>query len=92
MIAFRRELENLILKLENGRPAAGSPEDQTLQHLLRIRARVENGARPADLAAGFAALERFWRESIAWCSVLSREVEKLLIDYAELTEYTPPDS
>ena len=91
MIALRRELENLILKLEDGRPAAGSREHQTLQHLLHIRVRLENGAHPEELAAAFAALERFWLASIAWCSTLSRDVEKLLIDYADFSADTPPD-
>ncbi|MDJ0853868.1 MAG: hypothetical protein QNI85_03540 [Desulfobacterales bacterium] len=30
--------------------------------------------------AAFNDLERFWLESIAWCSALSRDVEKLLIE------------
>ena len=91
MIAFRRELDKLILKLEDGRPAVGSREDQTLQHLLQIRARLENGAHPVELAEAFTDLERFWQASIAWCSKLSRDVEKLLIDYADWSEGTLPD-
>ncbi len=91
MLSIRPGLENLIFKLEGGCPAAGSREAQTLHHLLQIRARLESGARPAEFAAAFAALERFWQESIAWCSALSRDVEKLLIDYADLSADTPPD-
>ena len=91
MIAIRRELDKLILKLEDGRPAAGSPEDQTLQHLRQIRLLLDGVAHPAELAAAFADLERFWQASIAWCSTLSRDVEKLLIDYADWCEGTAPD-
>ncbi len=91
MKTIRRELENLILKLEGGHPAAGSRDGRTLQHLLRIRAVLEAGEHPAELAAAFAALEQFWLASIAWCATLSRDVEKLLIDYADASEKTPPD-
>ena len=91
MRAIQRELENLILELRAGHPTAGSPEGQVLPHLLRIRLQLEDGTSPAGLAAAFNDLERFWLESIAWCSALSREVEKLLIDYADWSEGTAPD-
>ena len=80
MRAIQHELENLIFKLRAGHPTAGSPEGQALPHLLRIRLLLEDGTSPAGLAAAFNDLERFWLESIAWCSALSREVEKLLIE------------
>ena len=91
MQPIRRELENLILRLEEGRPEAGSREGKTLRHLRRIRALLEDSGRPDELTAAFADLEQFWMVSIAWCSVLSRDVEKLLIDYADWSESTAPD-
>ncbi|MDJ0989697.1 MAG: hypothetical protein QNI85_06780 [Desulfobacterales bacterium] len=91
MRAIRRELENLILKLEEGHPAAGSREGRTLPYLRRIRTLLDAGGHPAEIAAAFAALEQFWLASIAWCATLSRDVEKLLIDYADESEKTPPD-
>lgn len=91
MQPIRRELENLILRLAEGRPEAGSREGKTLRHLRRIRALLEDGGRPDELTAAFADLEQFWMVSIAWCSVLSRDVEKLLIDHADWSASTAPD-
>ncbi len=84
-------LKTWFFKLKAGHPAAGSPEGLVLPHLLRIRLLLEDGTSPAGLAAAFNDLERFWLESIAWCSALSRDVEKLLIDYADWSEGTAPD-
>ncbi len=91
MRAIRSDLESLIRKLEGGAPASGSREGRTLQYLRQIGALLDAGGHPDELAAAFAALEQFWLVSIAWCSVLSRDIEKLLIDYADWSEGTAPD-
>lgn len=83
MEQLRHELEHLIAKLAHGRPAADRPEDRALQHLQTIQGLAAGAAVPADLAPAFAELKQFWLHSIAWCSALSRDIEKLIIIYEE---------
>ena len=90
MEELERELENLILKLAQGCPAEASCEGQTLIHLRHIRSLVEDDGRPAELAEAFASLKQFWQASIAWCSELSRDVERLIIVYTDLAESANP--
>lgn len=78
-------LADLIRQLECMRPAPDSSDAQTLWHLRHIQMLVEDGEHPAKLGAAFAALREFWIENISWCSKLSRDVEKLIIIYTDLS-------
>lgn len=86
MEELRHELKNLIVKLERGRPTAASPEGRTLQHLKSIQVLLEGEGHPMELGPAFNALKQFWLDAIAWCSALSRDIEKLIIIYGELSE------
>ena len=84
MNELTQEIVALIVKLENSTISGGSTEQITASHLTRLLAALENAEDPGTLASRFADLERFWLSSIAWCSQLSKDVEKIIITYQEL--------
>lgn len=86
MDELRYELKKLTDELERGRPQGASPEGQALQYLNPIQLMLEGRADPAGIAAAFDALKQFWLDSVAWCSALSRDIEKIIIIYGELSE------
>ena len=79
-----KEIVALIEKLEKSNPIDGSTEQITSNHLKRLLAAMENTEGPRTLAPRFADLEQFWLSSVAWCSQLSKDVEKIIITYQEL--------
>jgi chromosome condensin MukBEF ATPase and DNA-binding subunit MukB len=91
MEQLRHELDKLIAKLAPHRPAADSQEGRALQYLQTIQKLALGKARSAERAAAFVALRQFWLHSIAWCSALSRDIEKLIIIYEESSAADHPD-
>ena len=79
-----KEIIALIEKLENSNASNGSTEQITARHLTGLLAAMDNITDPAALAHRFAALEQLWLSSVAWCSQLSKDVEKIIITYQEL--------
>jgi hypothetical protein len=84
MDELKKEIAALIEKLEKSNPIDGSTEQITTTHLNGLLAAINNAENPVALAARFAELEQFWLSSIAWCSQLSKDVEKIIIIYQEL--------
>ena len=84
MNELKKEIVVLIEKLEKSNPIDGSTEQFTTSHLKGLLVAMENVDDPSTLAARLADLEQFWLSSIAWCSQLSKDVEKIIITYQEL--------
>jgi len=84
MHELKKEIAALIEKLDKSNPIDSSTEQITTSHLKGLLAAMENADDPITLAPRFADLEQFWLSSVAWCSQLSKDVEKIIIIYQEL--------
>lgn len=84
MKELTEEIVALIKKLEKSNPIDGSTEQIATRHLKGLLAAIRNAESPAALASRFADLERFWLSTVAWCSQLSKELEKIIIIHQEL--------
>jgi len=84
MDELTKEIVALIERLEKSDPIDGSPERITTSHLNGLLAAMQNVEGPEALAPRFADLEQFWLSSVAWCSQLSKDVEKIIIIYQEM--------
>lgn len=78
-----KEIAGLIDRLEILNSPEGSTEHIAANHLKKLMAGLEKTEDPKTLEPGFAELEQFWLSSIAWCSQLSKEIEKIIIIYQE---------
>jgi len=85
MNELSKKIAALIDKLERPKPPDGSTEHITTSHLKRLIAYLENTEDAKTLKHGFAELEKFWLSSVAWCSQLSKDIEKIIIIYQEQT-------
>jgi len=79
-----KEIAALIDRLEKLNSPEGSTEHTTTSHLKRLMAGLDNNEDAKSLKPCFAELEEFWLSSVAWCSQLSKEIEKIIIIYQEL--------
>jgi len=59
-------------------------EVQALDRLTRLFEAAASGER-SSLDEGVAQLKRFWLHAVPWCSTLSGELEKILIQYEDDT-------
>ena len=84
MDELTKQIIALIETLETQNPVDGSTEHITTTFLNGLLAAMQNAEDPGTLASRFADLEQFWLSSIAWCSQLSKDVEKIIIIYQEL--------
>jgi hypothetical protein len=84
MDELTKEIIALIDKLEKQNPDDGSREHLTTTHLTGLLSAMQNAEGPVTLAPRIADLEQFWLSSIAWCSQLSKDVEKIIVLYQEL--------
>ena len=84
MNELTEEIVALIEKLEKSNPIDGSTEQIATRHLKGLLAAMGNAEAPAALASRFADLEQFWLSSVAWCSQLSKDLEKIIIMQQEL--------
>ena len=84
MNELHNEILALIGKLENSVAPKGSTEYFALSHLKKMVAVTENIEDARVLEAWIADLEQFWASSVAWCSELSKDIEKIIIIYREL--------
>ena len=83
MNELKNEIVALIIKLENSNPIDGSMEHITTIHLKRLMTALQNEAEIEALRRKIAELEQFYATSVAWCSQLSKDIEKILIMYQE---------
>ena len=84
MNELKNEIAALIEKLEKSNPIDSSAEQITTSHLKGLLAAMESADDPSTLAPRFVDLEKFWLSSVAWCSQLSKDVEKIIMIYQEL--------
>ena len=84
MGGLRHEIRALVARLEGAFPRPGSIEDTTLVRLRTLCAAAGQARQAGDLDHHFAELRKYWLDSIDWCSLLSKEIEKLLIMQEEL--------
>ena len=84
MEELKKEIGVLIEKLEKSNPIDSRTEQITTSHLKGLLTAMENAEDPDTLASRFVDLEQFWLSSVAWCSPLSKDVEKIIIIYQEL--------
>jgi len=84
MNLLSQEIVALIDKLELSNPLNGSTERITTSHLKGLMAAILNAEDSSSLETRFADLEHFWASSVAWCSELSKDLEKIIIMYREL--------
>ena len=78
-----KQIADLMGKLERSNFPEGSAEHIALNHLQGLMAAFQRGDNTRALKAGFSDLNQFWVSSIAWCSQLSKDLEKILIMYEE---------
>jgi hypothetical protein len=79
-----KEISALIDSLEKLNSPAGSTEHTAKSHLKRLMAGLDNTEDAKSLEPAFAELEQFWLSSVAWCSQLSKDIEKVIIIFQEL--------
>ena len=79
-----KEITALVDRLDELNAPEGSAEHTTNSHLKRLMTDLENSEDAKSLDTGFAELEQFWLSSVAWCSQLSKDIEKIIIIYQEL--------
>ena len=77
-----KSLKALIRQLDNSPSVQNSVEQTSLRLLKAVMAAVEEGDT-VRVARRVATLKAFWLESVAWCSQLSKDMEKMLIQYEE---------
>ena len=78
---LREEIAALIDQLQKSDINGSAVERQTIHHLNRLVAADE-----AAFDQGLADLKQFWLSSIDWCSELSKQIEKLIIMHADLSD------
>jgi hypothetical protein len=78
------EIVGLIDKLGKLNPIYGSNEQIAVDHLKRLKDALGNTNDLRTLEPAFAGLEQFQLSSVAWCSQLSKDIEKIIIIYQEL--------
>jgi hypothetical protein len=83
MNELAKELVDLIDKLKRSNFVEDSVEHIALSHLKGLMGAAERGENTRALKAGFADLNQFWVSSVAWCSELSKDLEKIIIMYEE---------
>jgi len=84
MDELTKQIAALIEKLEKLNPIDGSTEQIATSHLNGLLTAMGNAESLDALAPRFAGLEQFWLSSVAWCSQLSKDIEKIIITYQEL--------
>lgn len=75
----------LIDRIASAPLDGNSVESRAHDHLVRLLADIERGNR-SDAKRCTARLHEFWLQSVPWCSPLSKELEKLLIQLEEQQE------
>jgi hypothetical protein len=81
---LREEIQALAAKLAASHPPPGSTEETVLALLLDLAAAANRVKDLRLLNFRIRALENVYLHSVAWCSVLSKQIEKILILYEDL--------
>ena len=80
MEELKKEIGALKDRLERSDISSAAVEGQAVRHLRRLMAADEQA-----FEVGFADLKQFWLSSVDWCSDLSKQVERLIIRYEDLS-------
>jgi len=83
MNELANEIAAMIEKLEKSSTVDPGAAQITAGHLKAILAAMAIPDNAGTIASWFAELEQFWLSSVAWCSQLSKDIEKIIIDYQE---------
>ena len=83
MDELRNEIAALLNKLEKSNPLDGSTEHITITHLNRLMSALQNTAETGTLQSRISEMEQFYASSVAWCSQLSKDIEKIIIIYQD---------
>ena len=83
MDELKNEIAALLDKLEKSNPIDGSPEHVAIIHLNRLVTALQSTAETGTLQSRISELEQFYASSVAWCSQLSKDIEKIIIIYQE---------
>jgi hypothetical protein len=84
MNELKKEIVSLVEKLNKSFPIEGSAEQIAANILNDLLTAMESTKNLQMLEPWFADLEQFWASSVAWCSELSKDIEKIIITYREL--------
>jgi hypothetical protein len=83
MKELNKEIVALVSKLGRAVTPEGSTEHITLRYLKELAIALEKTDDPRALESTVADLEHFWVSSVAWCSELSKDIERIIIIYRE---------
>ena len=81
MTSFAGEVDRLIQKMVA--PQAVGQADPTVMQLLRAIRRNLTENNSTALGQNCNTLREYWLGSVAWCSDLSRDIEKILMMFDE---------
>ena len=88
--ALAEEVEIIAAGIKTGAIGPEEPHP-ALYYLNRLKAAIRRAVNPDMIAGEMAALERFWTEQVNWCDPLSKDLEKILILYADMKKSTTFD-
>ncbi len=91
MQQIKTEICALIQKLENNafeKETVSVSVQSHLQALLHHMEKNPEGSanQQMQMDAAYIRLRQFWLDAVPWCSELSRDVEKIIILYADRAE------
>lgn len=86
MERLKKEIYELIDKLEKGLYSENSIEVLVLSHLNRISNVMDGSDKNKSVSVLLSDLRQFWLNSVPWCSELSKDIEKLIIMVDDLVE------
>ena len=93
MNEFKAEINKTVGNLKAANPGYQSPEKIALNYLERIVQQSKTISNIRELDSIITELRLFWLNSVAWCSPLSKDLEKIIILYEEsanITAGSPP--
>jgi hypothetical protein len=81
---FQERVRSLSLHLASTPAPSGCAEERALQLLQSVLQTMETPIDRRLLDLHIQALQRFWLQSVGWCSPLSKQLERIISDYEEL--------
>jgi hypothetical protein len=81
---FQQHLRALSAQLEKTAADPGGVEQQALRHLRSLLQAIEAPVDRRQMDRQIQSLHQFWMQSVDWCSQLSKQLERVLVDYGEL--------
>ena len=93
MDELKAEIKKIVSNLKASNPGYQNPEQSALNYLERIAQECKTKSDISELDSIVSELRLFWLNSVAWCSPLSKDIEKIIIlyeEYATAAENSPP--